>query len=75
MTPTVIALPANTDREGMLPVDEFDQNHHERLERFVRRENVARFRHLLAAETSDAEREMLLALLNAEQGQQHHTRD
>lgn len=48
----------------------FDQKHHERLERFVRSENVARFRHLLATATDEAEREMLVGLLNKEQEKQ-----
>ena len=41
--------------------------HDERLERFVRRENVARFRRRLTTESDEAEREMLFKLLIEEQ--------
>jgi hypothetical protein len=41
--------------------------HHERLERFVCRENVARFRRLLTTESDEAERDMLFRLLTEEQ--------
>ena len=41
--------------------------HRERLERFVCRENVARFRRLLATESDEAERDMLFKLLLEEQ--------
>jgi hypothetical protein len=41
--------------------------HQERLERFVCRENVARFRRMLATESDEAERDMLFALLLEEQ--------
>jgi len=41
--------------------------HHERLERFVCRENVARFRRLLTTESDEAERDMLFKLLIEEQ--------
>ncbi len=41
--------------------------HDERLERFVRRENAARFRRLLTAESDEAERDILLKLLIEEQ--------
>jgi hypothetical protein len=66
----MITLPADSDREGAFPMNGFDQKHHERLERFVRSENVARFRHLLATATDEAEREMLVGLLNKEQEKQ-----
>jgi hypothetical protein len=41
--------------------------HHVRLERFVCRENVARFRRLLTTESDEAERDMLFKLLIEEQ--------
>jgi hypothetical protein len=41
--------------------------HHEQLERFVCRENVARFRLLLTTESDEAERDMLFKLLIEEQ--------
>ena len=71
----MITLPADGDREGAFPMNRFDQQHHERLERFARRENVTRFLLLLSTETDEVERKALFGLLDREQERQRHAGD
>ncbi len=49
-------------------MNDFENDSHERIERFVRSENIARFGRLLANEHDEAERETLVRLIDQEMG-------
>lgn len=52
-----------------------DEHHRAIIDRFIRRQNVARFLHLLTREPDDAEREILTGLLSEEQEKQRNAGD
>nr|WP_294563852.1 hypothetical protein [uncultured Rhodopila sp.] len=60
-------FPTTTRARRAFPMNGPASEHQERLERFVCRENVARFRRLLTTESDEAERDLLLKLLIEEQ--------
>jgi hypothetical protein len=49
-----------------------NQDHRDRLERFVCRENVSRFRQMLSTEPDEGERKMLIDLLKEEEEKQRY---
>jgi CBS domain-containing protein len=65
--PVPVMAPTNGQPGMSLRMNGPGSEHKERLERFVCRENVARFRRLLTTESDEAERDMLCRLLIEEQ--------